>query len=100
MAATTLLRTFAARRPVPAAAAAAAGRSLHLPGCARPSSPAAPPSLASLATAPGGATSARSAASGRSGRTAANAMAARYMSADGGHGARHRNIGISAHIDR
>ena len=84
--ATTLLRTFAHRPAV--AGALFGGRS----SAATVFRAAAPSSLASLSAA---CTSASASASAT--KTAANAVAARYMSTDG-H--KHRNIGISAHIDR
>lgn len=83
--ATTLLRTFA-HRPTVAAGALFGGRS----SATSVVRAAAPSSLASLSAA-------CTCTSTSATRTAANAVAARYMSTDG-H--KHRNIGISAHIDR
>ena len=83
--ATALLRTYA-HRPV-AAGALFGGRSSAAASVVRAAAPSS--SLASLSSAACTSTSAT--------KTAANAVAARYMSTDG-H--KHRNIGISAHIDR
>ena len=84
MAAATLLRRAFAHRPASAEAVAAASTGLFGGrSSAAVRAAAAPPSLAASALASS---------------SAANAVAARYMSTDGGP--RHRNIGISAHIDR
>ena len=83
MAAATLLRRAFAHRPASAeAAVAAASTGLFGGRSSAAVRKAAPSSLASALAS----------------SSAANAVAARYMSTDGGP--RHRNIGISAHIDR
>ena len=85
--ATALLRTYA-HRPV-AAGALFGGRSSAAASVVRAAAPSS--SLASLSAA------CTSTSTSTNNKTAANAVAARYMSTDG-H--KHRNIGISAHIDR
>ena len=82
MAAAALLRRAFAHRPASAEAAAAASTGLFGGRSSAAVRVVAPSSLASALAS----------------SSAANAVAARYMSTDGGP--RHRNIGISAHIDR